>query len=96
MIPGMYEHELIAYSILGLIMNFLFSMFFGLYLSKNIGIEEMMLSKGAKEQPWWMPLTLGVPFLKMLITLYRVAILQIYFLNQGRSHKEYWVYLTSE
>jgi hypothetical protein len=96
MIAGMYEQELIAYIILGLILNFLFSMLFGLYLSKNIGIEEMVLSKGTKEQPWWMPLTLILPYIKMLITLYRVAILQIYFLNQGRTHKEFWVYLTSE
>jgi hypothetical protein len=96
MIAGMYEQELIAYIILGLILNFLFSMLFGLYLSKNIGIEEMVLSKGSKEQPWWMPLTLILPYIKMLITLYRVAILQIYFLNQGRTHKEFWVYLTSE
>jgi hypothetical protein len=96
MIAGMYEQELIAYIILGLILNFLFSMLFGLYLSKNIGIEEMVLSKGTKEQPWRMPLTLILPYIKMLITLYRVAILQIYFLNQGRTHKEFWVYLTSE
>ncbi len=96
MIAGMYEQELIAYIILGLILNFLFSMLFGLYLSRNIGIEEMVLSKGTKEQPWWMPLTLILPYIKMLITLYRVAILQIYFLNQGRTHKEFWVYLTSE
>jgi hypothetical protein len=31
----------------------------------------------------------------MLITLYRVAILQFYFLDQGKTHKEFWVYLTS-
>ncbi len=96
MIAGMYEQDFVAYIILGLILNFLFSMLFGLYLSKNIGMDEMILSKGSKEQPWWMPIALVIPFAKMLITLYRVAILQIYFLNQGRTHKEYWVYLTSE
>jgi len=47
-------------------------------------------------QPWWMLLTLIIPYMKMAVTLYRVAILQLYFLNQGRSHKEYWVYLTHE
>ncbi len=96
MIVGLFEQELIAYLTLGLLMNFLFSLLFGYYLSQNIGLEEMMLSKGDKVQPWWMPLTLGIPYLKMLITLYRVAVLQIYFLNQGRSHKEYWVYMTTE
>ncbi|MEA1920990.1 MAG: hypothetical protein U9N52_14220 [Campylobacterota bacterium] len=96
MVAGMYEQDIMAYVILGLILNFLFSMLFGLYLSKNIGMQEMMISKGEKDQAWWMPLTLIVPFAKMLITLYRVAILQIYFLNQGRSHKEFWIYLTSD
>lgn len=96
MVAGMYEQDIMAYVILGLILNFLFSMLFGLYLSKNIGMQEMMMSKGEKDQAWWMPLTLIVPFAKMLITLYRVAILQIYFLNQGRSHKEFWIYLTSD
>lgn len=96
MVAGFLEQELIAYLTLGLIMNFLFSMFFGYYLSKNIGMEEMMRSKGDKPQPWWMPLTLLIPYLKMIITLYRVAVLQIYFLDKGRSHKEYWIYMTTE
>ncbi len=96
MISGIYEQDLIAYILFGIILNFLFSMLFGLYMSKNIGLEEMMLSKGEKEQPWWMVLALVIPFMKMMITLYRVAILQLYFLNEGHSHKEYWVYLTSD
>ncbi len=64
-------------------------------MSQNIGMEEMMQTKGSKEQKWWMPVSLLVPYVKMFITLYRVTILQIYFLNQGRSHKDYWLYLTS-
>ena len=87
--------DIFAYAIFGLILNFVFSIAFGLYLSKNIGIEEMMLSRGEKEQPWWMGLSLAVPFAKMVITLYRVAILQIYFLDKGKTHKEFWIYLTS-
>ncbi len=96
MIAGMYEQDFAAYMLLGIILNFIFSFLFGWYLSKNIGMEEMMMSKGEKAQPWWMPFTLLLPFVKMLVTLYRVAILQIYFLNQGRSHKEFWVYMTNE
>ena len=92
----MYEQDFAAYLILGIILNFLFSFLFGLYLSNNIGIEEMMMSKGDKPQPWWMPVTLMLPFVKMAVTLYRVAILQIYFLNQGRSHKDFWIYMTNE
>ena len=89
------SQEVFAYAIFGLILNFVFSIAFGLYLSKNIGIEEMMLSKGSREQPWWLSLSLAIPYAKMLITLYRVAVLQFYFLNQGRTHKEFWIYLTS-
>jgi hypothetical protein len=96
MIAGMYEQDFMAYMILGLMLNFFFSILFGIYLSKNIGGQEMMTSKGEKDQPWWMPLTLMVPYAKMIITLYRVAILQIYFLNQGRTHKEFWIYMTSD
>ncbi len=96
MIAGIYEQDLAAIVLFGIILNFLFSFLFSWYLSINIGVEEMMLSKGDKKQPSWMVLTLLVPFLKMLITLYRVTILQLYFLNQGRTHKDYWIYLTGE
>ena len=96
MIAGMFEQELMAYILFGIILNFVFSLLFGLYLSNNIGIQEMMETKGEKEQSTFIRLSILVPFAKMLLTLYRVAILQFYFLNQGKSHKEFWVYLTSE
>lgn len=92
----MGTQDIFAYLIFGLILNFVFSIAFGLYLSNNIGVEEMVLSKGGKEQPWWMGVALAVPFAKMFITLYRVAILQIYFLDQGKTHKEFWIYLTND
>ncbi len=88
--------EFFSYAIFGLVLNFVFSMAFGIYLTNNIGMEEMLLSKGGKEQPWWLSLSLAIPFAKMIITLYRVAILQLYFLDQGKSHKEFWIYLTTE
>jgi len=94
MITGMHEQDLIAYMIFGLVLNFVFSMMFGLYLSKNIGMQEMINSKGDKEQNILISLSLLVPYAKMFITLYRVGILQIYFLNKGFSHKEFWIYMT--
>jgi hypothetical protein len=94
MIAGYYEQDLVAVILFGIILNFVFSFLFGWYLSFNIGVQEMMLSKGDKKQPSWMVLMLLLPFAKVLITLYRVLILQLYFLNQGRSHKDYWIYLT--
>mgnify|MGYP007043493769 CR=1 FL=1 len=95
MIIGMNEQDLIAYIIFGLILNFVFSIFFGLYLSKNIGIQEMVNSKGDKEQSVLVSLSLFIPYAKMIITLYRVAVLQIFFLNRGYTHKEFWIYMTT-
>jgi len=95
MIAGMYEQDFIAYMIFGLILNFVFSILFGVYLSKNIGMQEMIESKGDKEQPLLVSISILVPFAKMAITLYRVAVLQLYFLNKGYSHKEFWVYMTT-
>ena len=96
MIAGMYEQNFIAYMIFGLILNFVFSIMFGIYLSNNIGMKEMIESKGNKEQSLLIRLSLLVPYAKMLVTLYRVAILQLFFLNKGYSHKEFWIYMTNE
>lgn len=95
MIAGMYEQDFVAYMIFGLILNFLFSILFGIYLSKNIGMQEMITSKGDKEQSFLVSFSLFIPYAKMIITLYRVTILQLYFLNRGHSHKEFWVYMTN-
>ena len=94
MIAGINEQDLIAYITFGLILNFMFSIMFGVYLTKNIGMQEMMSSKGDKKQSLLVSLSLLIPFAKMMITLYRVTILQIYFLNKGHTHKEFWVYMT--
>ena len=96
MIAGMNEQTFIAYVIFGLILNFSFSILFGMYLTKNIGIEEMIRLKGNKKQSLLVSLSLLIPFAKMIVTLYRVAILQFYFLNKGYTHKEFWIYLTNE
>jgi len=96
MIAGMNEQDFLAYIIFGIMSNFLFSILFGIYLSKNIGMQDMMTSKGEKQQSLLVGLSLFIPFAKMMITLYRVAILQIYFLNKGLSHKDFWVYITNK
>ncbi|MBC8237211.1 MAG: hypothetical protein H8E76_03185 [Helicobacteraceae bacterium] len=96
MIVGMNEQDFLAYVIFGVILNFAFSILFGMYLSKNIGMQEMIESKGDKQQSLLVSISLFIPFAKMLITLYRVAILQIYFLDKGHSHKEFWVYMTNK
>lgn len=95
MIAGMYEQDFIAYMIFGLTLNFIFSIVFGIYLSKNIGMQEMMESKGDKQQSLFVSLSLFIPFAKMAVTLYRVTVLQLYFLDKGHSHKEFWVYMTT-
>lgn len=96
MIAGMLEQDFIAYLIFGLTLNFVFSIMFGVYLTKNIGMEEMLKSKGNKEQSILVSISLFIPFAKMLVTLYRVSILQIFFLNKGYSHKEFWIYMTHD
>jgi hypothetical protein len=96
MIAGMYEQDFIAYMIFGLILNFVFSILFGVYLSNNIGIKEMIESKGDKKQSLLVSISLLIPFAKMFITLYRVVILQLFFLNKGFTHKEFWIYMTHE
>jgi hypothetical protein len=95
MIAGMLEQNFIAYLIFGLVLNFVFSLLFGIYLSKNIGMQEMISSKGDKQQSFYVQLSILIPFAKMLITLYRVMILQLFFLNKGFTHKDFWIYITS-
>ncbi|NPA66906.1 MAG: hypothetical protein GXO11_08505 [Epsilonproteobacteria bacterium] len=96
MIAGMYEQDLAAYIIFGIFLNFLFSILFGIYLTKNIGMETMAKKMGKKDQSLWIKLSLFIPYAKMLITLYRVAILQFFFLNKGYTHEEFWVYMTND
>lgn len=96
MIAGIHEQDFIAYVLFGIILNFAFSILFGMYLSKNIGMQEMIESKGDKQQSLLVSMSLFIPYAKMLITLYRVAILQIYFLDKGYTHKEFWVYMTNK
>lgn len=96
MLFGLYEQDLVAIALLGILANFSFSFLFGWYLSQNIGTEEMILNRGSRRPGWFTGLALVLPFAKMAQTLYRVAILQLYFLNQGRTHKEFWVYLTRD
>jgi hypothetical protein len=95
MILGFYENDFFAYITLGIIMNFTLSLLFGMYMSNNIGMSEMLMSSGKYKQTFIVKISILVPFAKSLITLYRIAILQFYFLNQGKTHKDYWVYLTN-
>lgn len=96
MLFGLYEQDLAAVALLGILANFLFSFLFGWYLTQNIGIEEMLRSKGERKQNLLIGLSLIVPYAKMAVTLYRVAVLQLRFLNRGRTHKEYWIYMTHD
>ena len=96
MVGGYFEQDIAAIALLGIMANFLFSFMFGLYLSQNIGMEQMMQSKGDKKQNFLVSLSILIHYAKVLLTLYRVTILQLYFLNKGYTHLDYWLYLTSE
>jgi len=93
---GFYEQDLVAVALLGILSNFAFSFLFGWYLARNIGMEEMALSRGKRRQSLAMGAALIIPFAKMAVTLYRVAVLQLYFLNRGYTHKAFWIYLTQD
>jgi len=95
MIAGINEQDFVAYLIFGFILNFVFSKKVGVYLSKNIGMQEMIKSKGDKEQSLLVSFSLFIPYAKMIVTLYRVTVLQIFFLNKGYSHKGFWIYMTT-
>ena len=95
MIFGMLEYDFYAFLGLGIVLNFILSVLFGLYLTNNIGMDEMILSAGKQHQNFIIQISLFIPFLKSIITMYRVFVLQIYFLNQGKSHKDFWIYLTN-
>jgi len=93
---GLFEQDLIAVALLGVVANFIFSFLFSWHLMQNIGMETMLETRGKKPQGWFSGLSLAVPFAKMVLTLYRVAVLQLYFLNRGYSYRDYWVYLTRD
>ena len=94
MFEAMTEQEVLSIIGFGIMSNFIFSFVFGYYMSKNIGLETMLETAGHSKQPAWMGIMLFIPFAKMAITMYRVVILQLFFLNQGKSHHDYWNYLT--
>lgn len=96
MFNAMTDHEILSLIGYGIISNFIFSFIFGYYMSKNIGIETMLETANTYKQPAWMGAMLFVPFAKMIITLYRVIVLQLFFLNRGRSHHDFWDYLTHQ
>ncbi len=96
MFETMTDHEILSLIGYGIISNFIFSFIFGYYMSKNIGIETMIETANNYKQPAWMSAMLFIPFAKMAITLYRVVILQLFFLNQGKSHHDFWNYLTHQ
>jgi succinate dehydrogenase hydrophobic anchor subunit len=93
MIFGFSESDFFSLVLYGLLVNFIFSILFGLLLNNNIPIPKMIKLAQSYKQPWWMPLTLIIPFAKMVLILYRVYILQVYFINQGKSYDDFVVYM---
>jgi hypothetical protein len=89
----LYEQDIFTIILYGLIVNFLFSILFGVLINKNVGILEVMKIVRSKKQPWYVPILVIVPFAKAVVTLYRVYILQVYFLNRGKSYRDYLLYL---
>ncbi len=87
------EQDIFSLALFGLITNFFFSIMFGILINKNVGIMEVMKIARHKKQPWYYTVTLIIPFLKAVVVLYRVYILQVYFLNRGKSYKDFLLYI---
>jgi hypothetical protein len=91
---GFYEDDFFAIVLFGLVTNFLFSIMLGILINSNVGIVEVMKIVKDRKQPWYLTFLIVVPFAKAVLTLWRVYILQVYFLNRGRSYKDFLLYLT--
>jgi len=94
----MSEQDIFTVILFGLMTNFIFSMLFAMLLHKNINPREMitiMDTKEIKKTTWYKKVVIIIPFAKTVMVLYRVYILQVYFLNQGKSYKDYMKYLVS-
>jgi len=88
------EQDIFSIALFGLIVNFVFSIMFGILINRNVGIVEVMKIVRDKKQPWYYSVALIIPFAKAILTLYRVYILQIHFLNKGKSYRDFLIYIT--
>jgi uncharacterized membrane protein len=89
----MLEQDIFTIALFGLITNLFFSIMFGVLINQNVGIIEVMKIVKGRKQPWYLAFSFLVPFAKAIITLYRVYILQVYFLNRGKSYQEFLAYI---
>jgi len=91
----MSEQDIFTIVLFGLMANFFFSIMFGMLINRNIGIMEVVkIVRGHKTpQPWYQVILIVIPFAKAIFTLYRVYILQVYFLNQGKSYRDFLLYM---
>ena len=89
----MSEQDIFSIVLFGLMTNFFFSIMFGILINRNVGIIEVLKIVKGKQKPWYQTLLIVIPFGKAILTLYRVYVLQVYFLNQGKTYKDYLVYM---
>jgi uncharacterized membrane protein len=91
----MSEQDIFSIVLFGLMANFFFSIMLGVLINRNVGIMEVVkIVRGKKKvQPFYQIVLIIVPFAKAVHTLYRVYILQVYFLNQGKSYKDFLLYM---
>lgn len=90
------EQDIFTLALFGLITNFFFSVMFGLLINRNVGIVEVMRIVKDKKQPWYHTFALVIPFAKAVMVLYRVYILQVYFLNRGKSYRDFLIYILQD
>jgi hypothetical protein len=92
----LFEADIFTIFLFGITANFLFSMLFAFFINTNIPFMELIeLAKRERnsKKPIFSIIILFMPFVKATVILYRVYILQIYFLNRGKSYRDFAEYL---
>jgi hypothetical protein len=95
LIFGLNEADFFAVIVFGIVANFAFSLYFGFLLQQNIKFGDIVnLMRSRKTpQPWYFTILIIIPFGKVFLVLWRVYVLQIYFLNRGRSYHDFMKYM---
>ncbi len=91
-----FEADMFTIFLFGIMANVLFSMSFAFLINSNIPFMELVeiarRERNTKRSAFNI-FMIFVPFAKVILILYRVYILQVYFLNRGKSYKDFAVYL---
>jgi hypothetical protein len=94
MLFGFNQADVFAIIVFGLFTNFAFTLYFSFLIEKNVSFHTIIaMLKERKQKPWYIVVLIIIPFGKALLTLWRVYVLQIYFLNRGKTYTDFFKYI---